>query len=188
MFSKENNIKKIIEIKHGNLYKYNNLLLTPSLEDMISNYQINKKMEEKNTYQNNITSYIERKHELNIKKQYNPVIVNLYENGSIIINNNEYKLKEFYIVFNNNDYHIKCTNPNYQNKDYEYNKAVKFIDTTAFIDLINTNIIQNNKIIINDINILEEIIKKWDGYLHDKTKETDAIINKKMIGNDNNGR
>lgn len=186
----DNKDKKIVEIKYGELYKLGNILLTPTMQKEMSDYYTNKIMQEKMDYQNNITSYINRKHENGVKKQYNPLIVNLYENGLLTINYDEYSLKEFYIVFNNNDFHIKCINPKYNNQDYEYQKAVKFIDTTAFINLINNSnvIIKENRIIINDKNILEDIVNKWDGNLHSETKETDAIINKRMIGNDNDDR
>ncbi len=161
--------------------------ITPEEANKIEE-RINKEKQEEDTYQNDVLRYINQKHENNIRKQYNPKIVNLYENGLLVIDNNEYKVNEFYIIFNNNDFHIKCTNPKYNNQEYVYTKAIKFIDTTAFINLINNSKIDNNKIVIDNISILEDIVSKWDGYLHSETKETDAIINKNMIGNDNDGR
>ncbi len=188
MFNKDNKIKKVIEINRGELYKYNNLLLTPTFQKIISNYYIDKNMQEKMDYQDKVTSYINRKYECDIKKQYNPKIVKLYDNGILSINHNEYNLNEFFIIFNQNDFHIKCINSKFNNKAYEYTKAVKFIDTTAFINLINQNPVKENRIIIDNINVLEDVVSKWDGYLHSETKETDAIINKNMIGNDVDGR
>ena len=44
--------------------------------------------------------------------------------------------------------------------------------------------IRDNRLIINNMETLNNIVSKWDGYLHSETKETDAIINKKMIRDD----
>ena len=155
---------------------------------MMNNYFNNKSLQDKMEYQDNITSYINRKYEYSIKKQYNPVIVNLCNDGKIVINKEEYNLKDFFIVYNDNEniFHIKCIDEKYNNSEYKYNKAVKLMDTTAFINLVNNQTISNNKIILNDKKELEDVINKWDGYLHDATKETDAIINKKMINGDVN--
>lgn len=181
MFTKNNDIKKI-DFQSNKLYKNNDLLFTNSFMEMINNNQLNKSIEEKEEYQDSLTSYINKKYENGIKKEYNPKIVNLYNNGIIVINNSEYLLKDFFIIFNDNlDFHIKCINKNYPNEEIEYNHSTKFIDTTAFINLINISNIVNNKIIVNDINILNDIVSKWDGYLHSETVETDSITNKKVV-------
>ena len=187
MFEKNNNVKKV-DYSTNEFYKIGDILITPSFGKVLEEYHNSKKIDDEMNYQDNITSYNKRKYENNLKKNYNPKIVNLYENGSLIINNKEYLIKEFYIVYDEKKYHLMCTNPSYENKEYEYKKAVKFKDTTAFINLINSDkiILRDNRIIINDINVLDTIVSKWDGYLHSETKETDAIINKKMIiGEDN---
>jgi len=190
MFNKKiNNDNKKISIKHSALYKHENILLTETVAVMMSNYFNNKSLQDKMEYQDNITSYINRKYEYGIKKQYNPIIVNLCEDGKIVINNDEYNLKDFFIVYNDHEniFHLKCIDEKYNSDRYQYNKAVKFIDTTAFINLINSGKpISNNKIILKDKNELENIINKWDGYLHSETKETEAVINKKMIKDDGN--
>ena len=191
MFNKNiNNDNKKITIKYNNFYKLDDILLTPSFVIMLNMYNDNKVLLEKMDYQDRITSYINRKHENSIRKEYNPKITNLYNNGIIIINNIEYKLKDFYIVFmdTNNDFHLKCVDEKFNNDNYEYNKAVKFIDSTAFINLINNEntTIHDNKLIINDKNILIDTIHNWDGYLHSETNETDSILNKKMIRDENN--
>ena len=97
-------------------------------------------------------------------------------------------LKDFFIVFNDelNNFHLKCINQRFNNDEIDYNRAVRFIDTTAFINLINNAQIVSKKLIINDKDCLNTIIKNWDGYLHGETKETDAIMNKKMIRDDQN--
>ncbi len=186
MFNKEINKETKKIIISGKLYKDNDLLVTDSLAEMLSEYHSNKALQEEMDYQDNITSYINRKHENEIRKQYNPKVVNLYENGLLIINNEEYKLQDFFIVFNDkeNNFHIKCVDQRFNNPELDYNKAVKFIDTTAFINLINSSEINDNKIIINDVDTLNNIASNWDGYLHGETKETDAILNKKMINGD----
>lgn len=177
---------KLEEIKHDSLYHINDFLLTPTGAIMLNKYHTDKILQEQMDYQDRITSYINRKHELNIKKEYNPKIVNLYENGELIINQVEYKLKDFYIVFKDNDYNIKCIDERFNNTECNYDKAVKFIDTTAFINLVNSKdvLIKDQKIIINSLDILNNIVSNWDGYIHNETKETEAIINKKMIEGD----
>lgn len=146
-------------------------------------YHYNKQLAEQNDYQNSVTEYTNRKYEYSIKKQYNPKIVELYHNGLLVIDNIEYKLKDFFIIFddNLNNFHLKCINPKFKTEEISYNKAVRFIDTTAFIELVNNSNIIENRIIINNINLLNDIVSKWNGYLHSETIETDAVINKRLI-------
>lgn len=188
MFEKKNNIKKV-DIKKANLYRNDNLLISSSYINMVSEKHNKKKMKEQSIYQNDITSYYNKRNEFKENKEYNPTIVNLYRNGILIINNEEYKLKNFFIVFDDklNNFHLKCTDKRLNIESIDYNKAVKFIDTTAFINLINCSKIIDNKIFIDSINSLIDIINKWDGYLHSETNETDAIFEKKMIRDDTNG-
>ncbi len=156
--------------------------ITPEEANKIEE-RINKEKQEEDTYQNDVLRYINQKHENNIRKQYNPKIVNLYQNGTLVIDKNDYKLKDFFIVFNDkeNNFHIKCINPNYKNEDIEYNKAIRFIDTTAFIKLIQDNNVVDNKIVIDNETTLNSIISNWDGYIHSEVLETDSVINKKMV-------
>ena len=148
-----------------------------------SMYHYNKALDEQNEYQNSVTEYTNRKYQNSIKKQYNPKIVNLTKNGLLVINNIEYELKDFFIVFDNNlnNFHIKCINSKFNNEEIEYNRAVRFIDTTAFIKLINNSKVIDNRILIDNLDILNNIISTWDGFLHSETIETDAVINKKLI-------
>ena len=141
-------------------------------------------------YQDFLTTYINKKHEYSVKKQYNPKIVNLYRNGILVFNRQEYPLNELYIVFNDeiNNFHLKSKYEELNKDNGDYNKAIKFIDSTAFITLINNNdiIIKNNKLIINDIELLHKVVSNWDGYLHSEIEDTDAISNKRMIMGDKN--
>lgn len=191
MFNRNKLTNKKIMIKHNSFYKIDNLLLTPSFIAMLNIHNESKAMIDQLDYQDRITSYINRKFECDVRKEYNPKIVDLYENGSIIINKKEYPLRDFFIVFmeDKNDFHIKCINEEYDNTKHEYDKAVKFIDSTAFINLINNENtrISNNKLIIDNKDILNNIVKDWNGYLHSETKETDAIKSKKMIRDEDNG-
>ena len=190
MFIKDDNLIKRVELNIPKMYNKENILLTNSFALMMSSYHESKLMQEQMDYQEKITTYHNKKHENNIKKLYNPKIVNLYDNGLLLINNDEHDLKNIYIVFDDkkNDFHIKDAKHAFNNDGYDYNKAVKFIDTTAFISLINSSdaTINNNRIIINNIDVINNIINNWDGYLHRETKETDAIINNKMIRDDVN--
>ncbi len=189
MINKSDNIKKI-DITIDNLNKDNELLYSNSFIEMVDMYHYNKELQDKDDYQNQITSYNLRKEINSVKKAYNPLIVNLYNNGELVIDNITYSIKRFYIVYdeNKNNFNLKCTDDRFKNNEIDYNCSVKFIDSTAFIKLIkNPDInIVGNKIIINNQNILDEYVKNWDGYLHSETKETDAIINHKMIKDDQN--
>lgn len=183
MFNKNKKNKIISSIKINKFYKDNEILLTPSYITMMSKYHQAKDEQEQDIFQNDITEYVNRKLEKSVKKIYNPKIVDLYKSGYIVIDKTDYKLKDFFIVFddNKNNFHIKCINPNFKTEEIEYNKAVRFIDTTAFTKLIKESNFSNNKIIIDNIETLNNIVNKWDGYLHSEVVETDAIINKKMI-------
>jgi len=187
MFNKDKNNYKSIDIKVEKLYQHNDILLSDSMIEIIDKVHNSKQIGEKNDYQIDITTYIKKKNENSAKKQYNPKITNLYYNGIIVIDSEEYSLKDFFIVFDSklNNFHIKCINPKYKSEEIEYNKAVKFIDTTAFIQLIDKSTITNNKIIVNNL-VLKDVVNNWDGYLHSEVLETDAIINKRMIEDDKN--
>ena len=181
MINRNNDIKKI-DFQSNKLYKKDELLFTNSFVQMTTSKEINKTLEEKEDYQDKVTTYINRKYENSLRKEYNPKIINLYNNGIIVINGSEYLVKDFFIVFSDkNDFHIKCTNKDYPNVEFDYNHSIKFIDTTAFINLINNSKIIDNKIIVDDINTLNDIVNKWDGYLHSEVIETDSVINKKVV-------
>ena len=186
MFNKENNEIKKIELNNKRFYKqYNNISITPFFIVLLNNYYEEKNMQEHIDFDNKVTNYINNCFQKSIKKQYNNIIINLYKNGNIKLDDREYKLKDFYIVYkeNNKDFNIICTNYNYKNDNVDYDRSVKLIDTTAFIELIKISNIKNNTIILKDSNDLLNTIHKWDGYLHDKVWETDAIFKKDMIGN-----
>ena len=186
MFNKENNKIIKIEMQTNNLYKqYDNIYITNSFIKMLNDYYISRNMHHHLDFDQKLKLYKDNVFLLNEKKQYNTIIVNLYHNGKLLINNTLYDVNDFYIVYNQNskDYHVLCTNSNYSNEDINYNTAVKLIDTTVFIELIKNNEIKENTIIIKN-NKLLETINNWDGLLHNEVCETDAIINKDMLGND----
>lgn len=191
MFNKDNKSINKVELNNLKVHTKDDKLLTQSFAIMLSNYHDDVMMKEQMDFQDKKTTYINKKYENSIKKQYNPKIVNLYQNGLLCINSDEYKLTDLYIIFddNKNDFHIKSVKKAFDDIIINYNKAIKFIDTTAFINLINNNetTINENRLIINNRDILTETVNNWDGYLHSETKETDAITNKKMIRNDING-
>lgn len=186
MFNKEENIKiKKIELNKKTFYKqYNNISITPFFVIMLNRYYEDKKAQDHFDLDERIKLYLDKSFEFKEKKQYNTVVYNLYSNGKIKLNDQEYNLKDFYIVYKNkNDFHLLCTDDKYPKKDISYNKSVKFIDTTAFIKLIDKCEIKEN-IVLADEELLKDVVSNWDGFLHDKVSNTDAIVNKDMIGND----
>ena len=161
----------------------NNNLVDNKLLEERSKYHYNKRMDEQNEYQNSVVEYINKKHENSVKKEYNPKIVELYHNGLLIIDNEEYRLKDFFIIFDDrlNNFHLKCINPKFKTEEINYNKAIRFIDTTSFINLITNNKTINNRIILDNIDKLNNVVNTWDGLIHSEVLETDSITNKKII-------
>ena len=186
MFNKETSSKVLkIKINNKDFYKqYNNIYITPFFVMMINKYHEDKNMQEHLDFDKKVTNYVDKSFEYNIKKQYNNTFSKLYYSGKIIIDNESYELKDFYIVYMKNEpcFHLMCTNPKYSNEKTKYNQAVKLIDTTAFISIIKNGEIKENTIIINKNDLLN-IVNIWNGMLHDKVSITDAINNKKMVDN-----
>lgn len=184
------NIKNII-LKYNSLYEIDhNIKITPSLAIMINNYLDNKSISEHNDYEYRKLLYLKNKNELSLKKQYNNLIVNLYQNGKIVIDNKEYELKYFYILYEegSNKYYLTYSKSEYTDflrkskNPFPYNKAIKFIDSTIFILLINDPSVNiNNNTIIVDNNTLLSLLNNWDGLLHNKIWFTESINNKKIL-------
>ena len=183
MFNKDNNDIKKIEIDNKELYPlYNDISITPYFVIMLNNYHENNNLQSHNDFENNIKLYKNNCHKLSIQRQYDNNVSNLYHNGIIVINNEKHDIKNYYIVYKKNEknYYLIDINSNKDN-NIKYDTAVKLIDTTAFISLINKSDIQQNMIIIDSFEILENIVNNWDGKFHNKVYETDAITNK--LGN-----
>ena len=171
---------KIIKINPNSLHEINNNIKVSSSFINIHNNYINKKeIQEHNDFDNNKILYLNNKRYLCYKKEYNQKIISLYNNGILNINNLKTNLKDYYIIYNTNDkiYHLINVN-NDSIKDISYNKAVKFIDTTAFTELIKTsNMNTLDNTITIDYEALMKIISNWNGKLHNKIWYTEAINN-----------
>lgn len=173
-----------IEFKKTSFYPINDeILITPSFALMINVYKEGKNMQDEMDYQDRITTYINRKSEYSIKKQYKDEIENLYNNGILSINKKDYPLSNFFIVYHDSDKIFSLLNIALKNH-IAYDHAIKFIDTTAFINLINNPdvLVKDNKVIVKDENIIDNIVNDWDGCIHNEVKETDAIKNKRIVG------
>ncbi len=191
MFNKEksNEIKKIIISKNTVFKKLDYFLLTTSFILMINYYIETLKMQQQLDYQDHVTSYINRKTELSKKKQYNSNITKLYNEGKLIVDNKEYNLRKIYVLYNSQSSNYlqllsieNNTNLLDNQELISYNSAIKFIDTTAFINLINAKEVVINKSEIKVTKaILAKIISNWDGKIHSETSETDAIKNKNVL-------
>ena len=133
-----------------------------------------KKMyQDKNTYDNNIT--------------------NLFNNGLLVYNNKKIEIKGLFLVYGNKDNEFKAylvdTKQGFfdlltgGNIDFERHGAVRFRDTTAFINLLNNKAIQivGNSLIILDTIKIQEILDNWDGYIHSEVKETNNAFNKQIV-------
>ena len=183
-------IKDII-LKYDSLYEIDdNKKITPSLAIMINNYLDNQSTIKHTDYEYRKLLYLKNKNELSLKKQYNNLIVNLYQNGKIIIDKEECELKYFYILYeeNSNKYYLTYSKSEYtdflrkSNTKFPYNKAIKFIDSTVFILLINDPSVNiNNNTITVDNKTLLSLLDNWDGLLHNKIWFTESISNKKIL-------
>jgi hypothetical protein len=140
--------------------------------------------------------YYDRLYELKKNSsKYDDVIVDLYNKGQLSINGVSYPLDKYFITINfnseGNEYHLTSTKSDYNDiltsslEKYEYKRIVRFRDTTAFIELINSDCVlidyERNIITIIDVNKALEIVNNWDGTIHDKVPETDAVENKEFI-------
>lgn len=183
---------KEIQLEYKSLYEIDkNISITPSLAIMINNYLDSKSMDEHNDFEARKIAYLHRKKEYYVKKQYNELIVNLYQNGHIIIDNEDCDLKGFYILYmdGSDKYYLTYSKSPFNdfirksNDVFPYDKAIKFIDSTAFIQLINDpNVnITDNIITIENNDILLDLLNNWDGLLHNKIWFTDGISNKKIL-------
>ena len=186
MFNKNNNVKSFEFVNQQFFKQYNNISITPAFALMLNNYYENKNMQEHLDFDGKIKMYRNKKFENSVKKQYNSTITNLYDTGNITIDNQTYPIKTFYIVYerHENKFHLMCIDSKYRNERFSYDKAIKLIDTSAFIKLVKSNLANDNTIVIKKDELLQ-IIHDWDGTLHRETSVTDAI-DEKMMGNEYN--
>ncbi len=191
MFNKEesNNTKKV-KLDRKNYKRMGNILLTMTLVLMLAeSYQVNSLGNQKEVidYKRRIYDYQqERQYDINITKIYNEYQINI--DGVIT------PIEKFYILYDNlcRELHLMNVKSEYSDiltnskEEYQYDNVVKFRDTTAFINLINSDAVivddKNKMIIILDKEKANDIVKNWDGQIHDKVAETDAILKKDMFG------
>ena len=196
MFNKEesNKIRKV-EIKNPkNLKKIGYLLLTPSFSLSTSNVKKEDPfMENHFKHEKKIIEYLSRVKKYSKTKEYDKKIVSLYKNGGIIVDKKRYPIEMFYITYTSGlreGFHLICIGNDDTDillgsrEKYPYDNIVKLVDTTAFIDLIKSEYVKiiDTSIEIIDKNKIKETIDKWDGYIHDKVPETDAVDNKDRLG------
>ena len=190
----EKKINKVI-LQYTSLYQIEkDTKITPSLAIMINNYIDKLAMNEHNDFEYRKIIYLHNMNENSLKKQYNTLIVNLYQNGKIIINKEECDLKNLYILYQKSDknYFLTYSKSQYTDfirksfKTFPYDTAIKFIDSTIFIQLINDPSIniKNNTIIVDNSKLLLNLIDNWDGLLHNKIWFTESINNKKILKDD----
>ncbi len=198
MFNKEeSNSSKKVEVKEKkNLRKIGYLLVATSL--MLSLSQTNVKADTNDTsfndYEEAKYKYHERVYEYGKTRTYDELITKLYDKGLVVIDGVTYNLKDFFILYNIDDkeikFHLICYESDYEDiltgsmEKYDSNAITILKDTTAFIELINSDAVEinDNVITIKDKVKAKEIIDNWDGYLHDKVPVTDAVESKYRLG------
>ena len=128
-------IKKV-ELNKKTFYKqYNNISITPFFVIMLNRYYEDKKAQDHLDLDERIKLYLDKSFEYREKKQYNTVVYNLYHNGKIKINDQEYNLKDFYIVYKKDDFHLLCTDERYPKEDISYNKVVFSVLFIKFLNI-----------------------------------------------------
>lgn len=191
MFNKEeSNKKKRITIGKLDYQKVGKVIITSSLIMMLAS-PIKKEI----ICDNSEVLYLNRVYDYKMTRDYDEKIENYYNNYQIMIDGIVYPIEKFYILLDkdaiNPQFHL--INVKSELKDiitgsmekYHYNKIVRLRDTTIFINLLNSDCViidnENKLIIIKDKEKAQEIINNWDGMIHDKVAETDAVENKDML-------
>ena len=139
--------------------------------------------------------YHQRIYEYQKDRQYDENLIRLYKDGELCIDGESYPISKFFITITTtpNGYELHLMNVRSDYNDiltnslevYNYDNIIKFRDTTAFIELINSDCVlidyEKNIITIIDKEKALEIINNWDGMIHNKVPETDAVENKSFI-------
>lgn len=137
--------------------------------------------------------YLKKVADYTINNQYEKEFSELYEKSQIRIDGKLYSIDDFVITFSDtseeHDFHLRCTSTDYtdillgKKDNYKFNRIVYLKDTTAFVELINSDsvLIEDNIITIIDIDKANSFIKNWDGFIHDKVAKTDAVANKDLM-------
>lgn len=191
MFDKEesNKIKKV-ELGKTNFKRIGNLLITMTL--LLSLTTTSK--EETTICNNYEVEYHQRVYEYGREQKYDEDISRIYHEYQLNIDGVVSPLEYFYILYTRNvdgNFHLINVTSEYTDiltkgmDKYDYSNVVRLRDTTAFIALIGSDSViidDNNKtIIIVDKEKAMEIIQSWDGMIHDKVAETDAVKDKDLL-------
>lgn len=124
--------------------------------------------------------------ELKKTKNYDKKIVDFYNNGIIVINNIDIPIDKINIIKDtDNNYFIDIVNPSFKMQTTKkIKKIISYKNTSLFEALINKykNIINENKLVMNNEMALEFLKEKWDGNYHSLVAEADYLnsINNKM--------
>lgn len=194
--NKSSSVKKVL-LNNKNSYKRIGTFLISFtlLTSMANSAKANDFLEKHLEYESNKHDYYVEKNKLEEQKSYGQEIVNLYKYGQVLIDNELYLLDKFYIAYkvtdNGYEFHLKCAGANYSDilnkelEEYDYDGIIKFKNSSAFINLIEHQDIvidyANNIIVVTDNKILTNIIDNWDGMLHDRVSDTDAISDKNIL-------
>lgn len=197
MFKKEESSKvaKVAINKKLNLKKIGAYLITLTLLNM---YAIPAKADDslKNhfDFENSKMSYYDRLEKLSKEGSYNQNITNLYHYGQLLIDQQLYPIDKFYVAYKQvnegYEFHLMCIGSGYKDilnkslEDYDFDGVIKLRDTTVFIELIehpDMVIDYANNIIVVKNDILQDMITNWDGMIHDRVSDTDAIEHKDIL-------
>ena len=190
MFNKEkSNERKKVSVLSQNYKRAGIILLSSSLAMAFSS----SANAEHTDCDHGQVEYYRRVYYYGQERQYDRGVKRLYEEGSIRLNGELLPIKKFFLTYKSNGdnrgYHLISVLNDYtdillkSNDKYDYDKVVRFRDTTAFINLINSDavIINGTEITIIDIDKAILIIEHWDGLIHDEVVETDAVGNKDLL-------
>ena len=139
--------------------------------------------------------YHQRIYEYRQDKEYNESVESLYNDSQLSIDGELYPIEKFFITISTKEdgYELHLMNIKSEYNDiligskdkFPYDNVIRFRDTTAFIELINSDCVlidyEKNIITIIDKEKAIDIINKWDGMIHDKVPETDAVYDKEFL-------
>lgn len=197
MFNKEeSNRTKKVSVANLNCKKIGKILLTLSLILMLSN-SVNAEeslIVETTDCDDSKLHYFDRVFKYSQEKKYDQKMVDLYKNSTVVISGVSYPIDKLYLLFDTekegyNIHLISVLNGKNDiltgSEEEKYNRIAILKDTTAFINLINSDCVsiddKKRIITITDNNKAYEIIRSWDGLIHNLVPETDAVEDKDIL-------
>ena len=194
MFNKSNKLGKVLIDKKEGLVEFDCYLLSIWFLEKLKE---KKKLEPNKNCMivEELSDFHKTVRKLLKTKKYDAKIIKYHDKGKIIIDDKEYNVRDFYLYYkyvnNKLESHLLCVKEPYtdillqSNEEYNCKESIQFRQTTAFINLLDSDAVLlnygKNLTTIIDKDKAIEIINAWDGMIHDKVPLTDAIEEKNLL-------